>query len=269
VTDNEPRLLDSANATTRALLESALRDRAPATGPARTAMALGLGEVGAPEPTLADAAGILPGVVAGKASVSGLSAGMLAGTGKWLVMGLIAGSAASLASFAHQQRVRPGATENVSERLLQSAANAPLTPPRGAPPAPPVPSAANELVNEGAPPSHAPGRANATATPAVRAPVLALDTSSGVMARETAWIDQARAALRRGDIASARRNLATYAAERRIGVLDREALLLGVELAVAEGDRGRALRLAADFEAKYPNDVHLPRARELVEKSTR
>jgi hypothetical protein len=269
VTDHELRLLDSADATTRALLESALRDRAPATGPARTAMALGLGEVGAPKPVLADAAGIMPGVVAGKASVSGLSAGMLVGTGKWLVIGLIAGSAASLASFAYQQRARPRATENVSERLLPSAANAPLTPPRGAASVTPERNAANEPVNAGVARSHATGRASTAATPAVSAPVLTLDTTSGAMARETEWIDQACAALRRGDIRSARRSLATYAAERRIGVLDREALLLGIELAVAEGDRGRALELAADLEARYPSDVHLPRARELVEKSTR
>jgi hypothetical protein len=268
VTDHELRLLDSADATTRALLESALRDRAPASGPARTAMALGLGEVGAPEPVLEDAAGILPGVVAGKASVSGLSAGMLAGTGKWLAIGLIAGSAASLASFAHQQRARPAATENVSERLLPSAANVPLTPAQVAKPVTPVPTA-SELVNAGATPARSAARANAAATPAVSASVLPLDTTSGAMARETAWIDQARAALRRADIASARRSLALYAAERRIGVLDREALLLGIELAAAEGDRARALELAADLEARFPKDAHLPRARELVEKSAR
>lgn len=263
MTDHQPRLLDSADASTRALLESALRDRAPASGPARTAMALGLGDVGVPEPTVSEAAGVLPGLAVGKATTSVLTASVFAGTGKWLAMGLIAGSAASLGSFAIQQRAQPGAVPRATERPM---ATAPLTPRQRPAPGTPVVSAESELVAARPPASHSAASASAAATPPSSAAALALDTT-GAMARETAWIDQARAALRRSDTAGARANLATYAAERRVGVLDREALLLSVELAVAEGDRGRALQLAADFAAKYPHDAHLPRVRQLVAKS--
>lgn len=245
MTDHEPRLLDSADAATRALLESALRDRAPANGPARTAAALGLGDL----------------------SAAASTAGVFAGTGKWLAIGLFAGSTASLGSFAVQQWAQPATQPNASAPFAtQPAAHAP-TPAQHADDTAPVAEAPGELVRVAPAQPRPSARAKPAAVPPAPAATSLLDVTSGAMARETAWIDQARSALRRGDPASARSSLATYAAERRVGVLDREALLLGVELAVAEGDRPRASRLAAEFEAKYPNDAHGRRLRELVGKS--
>jgi hypothetical protein len=88
---------------------------------------------------------------------------------------------------------------------------------------------------------------------------LAEPTSDGALARETALVDQARSALSARDLASAEHALRAYRASRRVGVLDREALILEVELSLAQGQLTRARALAARFRQAYPGDAHLPR----------
>jgi outer membrane protein assembly factor BamD (BamD/ComL family) len=101
-------------------------------------------------------------------------------------------------------------------------------------------------------------------SPSSAAPSAAGADSDGALAREASWIDQARHALARHDASEAARALAIYDASRRVGVLDREALLLRVELSVIQGDVERARSLAERYRATYPGDAHLPRLQALL-----
>jgi hypothetical protein len=112
---------------------------------------------------------------------------------------------------------------------------------------------------------------SAGVSPALRAaPVSAVPATlaaDGALARETAWIDQARRALFAGNTGEAARALAAYDSSKRIGVLDREGLLLQVELAVAEGNGERARALAERYRTTYPGDAHLPRLQALLSRA--
>jgi Tfp pilus assembly protein PilF len=66
------------------------------------------------------------------------------------------------------------------------------------------------------------------------------------------------------DRARAAALLDNYDATKVLGVLDREALLLRVELSLARGDRPGAQALAEQFERSYPTDAHIPRLRALL-----
>jgi hypothetical protein len=88
----------------------------------------------------------------------------------------------------------------------------------------------------------------------------------GALAYETRLVDGARAALASGDPARAATLLDRYDATRQIGVLDREALVLRIELLHAQGDGEGARALAARFAERYPGDAHTPRLRTLLNR---
>lgn len=95
----------------------------------------------------------------------------------------------------------------------------------------------------------------ATARPAPDAP--------NSLALEIGQIDEARALLNAGQPARALATLAQYERMGPSAVLRREAMILRVEALLARGDRNGARSLAAEYLARYPNDVHGARMKEI------
>ena len=93
--------------------------------------------------------------------------------------------------------------------------------------------------------------------------------SSGVLAREAALIDGARVSVARGDLRSAEQTLEVYASSREIGVLDREALLLQIEIALQRDERVRAAALVERFATVYPSDPRVLSLRARLERRAR
>lgn len=120
----------------------------------------------------------------------------------------------------------------------------------------------------GAVSANAVASANATAV-ASAAPVAEgkAPLGGGALARETELIDRARRALAANDTPGASALLDEYAALAGVGVLEREALLLRIELAVRRGAFAKARDLAARFRNQYPRDAHLSRLDALLERT--
>lgn len=218
------------------------------------------------------------------ASTVGASAmpSVLAVAGKWLVVGALAGGGASAGyrvlaedpKPSSTTRAGPGApprTAVVPGRALSSGSSplkvvavprrspATLKSPSGPPsavslPVPALPERGAKVPATLLQPPTSPDRP----TPASS---LSAPDASGALAHETALIDAARAALARGDLPRVARELDQYDTSRRVGVLDREALLLRIEVALGHGDMGRARTLAERFVALYPGDPHWVRLR--------
>jgi uncharacterized membrane-anchored protein len=89
-------------------------------------------------------------------------------------------------------------------------------------------------------------------------------TASLSLAREVAELDRARAALRAGDVASARRELERYEADPEARVLRAEALYLKMEALLASGERSAASQTARDLLRAYPGSAHAARAEEVA-----
>jgi hypothetical protein len=84
------------------------------------------------------------------------------------------------------------------------------------------------------------------------------------LAREVAALDEARAALRRGELGAARRVLDAYEADPGRGALRAEALYLRIETLVQAGERSAAAEVARQLLRTYPGSAPAARARELV-----
>jgi hypothetical protein len=106
--------------------------------------------------------------------------------------------------------------------------------------------------------SHAPKRA--ASLPAARS-----GDSLGGLGRDLSQIDETRRALRTGDASAAQALLDAYEHRRETSFFDREAVVLRIEALVQQGQRERAAKLAADYFRRFPNDVHAPRLRALLE----
>jgi hypothetical protein len=84
------------------------------------------------------------------------------------------------------------------------------------------------------------------------------------LSREIALLDQARAALKRGDGAAAIAALDQRQAEVGAGMLGPEATVTRVEALLRQGDRVEASALAERFLAEHPRGVHADRLRTLL-----
>lgn len=88
--------------------------------------------------------------------------------------------------------------------------------------------------------------------------------ASSRLALEIRQVDQARALLKAGQPDAALSALQTYERMSPSAVLRREALILRVEAQLARGDAQSARSLAAGYVARYPNDVHVGRMKEIA-----
>jgi hypothetical protein len=273
------RLLHSSNnPAARRLLEAGLRDAAPKS--ALPAVAAGLGVAVSLAPAASAAASLSTGgVVAGKLA----STGVVAIAAKWFAVGVVVTGAISVGQRTLSSRQRPDQRE-VNASAAPSALTAQVRRQSSERQFAAEPAASAERAErterterepptvEAAPESIKPDRRSAVVSPSLRgAPVSAVPATvgaDGALARETAWIDQARRALFAGNTGEAARALAAYDSSKRVGVLDREGLLLQVELAVAEGNGERARALAERYRTTYPGDAHLPRLQALLSRAT-
>ena len=82
--------------------------------------------------------------------------------------------------------------------------------------------------------------------------------------REVAMIDAAKLALASGNAMQSLRLLDEYLAKRRIGVFDREALILRIDALLKRGSVAEARSLAATYLNTYAKDTHAPRLERLV-----
>jgi hypothetical protein len=149
------------------------------------------------------------------------------------------------------------------------APSAPPVLPQGLDPAPAevVPTAPEPVVtHEARASAPAPGL-SAVAAPAVAAaPAMPLPGPS--LFEEQRSIESARAAVARGDAASALTTLDAYDRAYPQGQFGPEALALRVEALSAAGQLGRARGLAAEFERRYPHHPLLARVQGAVQGSS-
>ena len=253
------RLLASPSSpAVKSLLAAGLRDAPGPESLSRAALALGLGAgaVAVAVPAVAANGAVVGSAViaAGKAPLaSSLSLAVLS---KWLVAGAVGGVLVSgTAAVVERARTR----EQLAHTVLSDVGSAPRPGPakqaaRVAPPLNPLPEApalpAVELpaavsVSEPAAASASPGRSSA-------------------LGAEAARIDAARRALGRGDLTEAQAELDAYQRERSLGVLDREALLLRIQVLVRAGARESAVTLARSYMARHPNDANTARLEALI-----
>jgi hypothetical protein len=282
---DQKRLVNSSpNAFTRQLLEAGLRDRPRAASFDAVAAGVGLGvrDVMASEVDgLHNAGGGLN--AATQAPVAGTLA---ASAAKWLAIGVLAGGAVSGGSVAVERVLReePSRVAGVPARPHAPGPTAPRSIISGLDAR--APELGPSLPALDAPPRQATGRASARRAGSAALAAAAVSASEtarvgkdhtdtprddalaeGALAREAAWIDAARRAIEQGELARATSALDDYDRERRVGVLNREALVLRVEVALRQRDFARARVLTERFAATYPGDPHVARLRALSTSS--
>jgi hypothetical protein len=263
VTDLE-RLLDSSpSPAARRLLRVGLRDAPPPGSLVRTAAALGLGAsalvVAAPAAASASvSAGAVAGGVAAASTKASVATGLsLAALSKWLVVGAVSGVLVSGTVAAVRRASAP-----VPARTLAPAAAVVHQAPAGQRLAPtPTREPSVEAVGEPV------ASASSLPTPLLAAPPVPGASGiapGGTLGAEAARVDAARRALARGDLDQALVELDAYQRTRSLGVLDREALILRIQVLVAQGQAERALVLARSYLRSRPADAYSERLEGLI-----
>jgi hypothetical protein len=261
---NEPvRLLDgSGSEKTRAILRAGLADAPRPDALPRVAAALGVSAgalaVAVPATALVNGATVAGAVVAGAKAPVGTVSSVVA-LSKWLVAGLLGGAVVSGTALVVEHAREPRVPEQTAPvKPMPAAAHA--AQPGG-------PLALNPVPETPEPPATPTAQAGLpSVAPKTPAPPPSVADNMG---REAARIDAARRALARGELAQASRELDLYQQERSLGVLDREALLLRIQLLVQRGEHERAVLLARSYLSAHPNDAHTARLRALVETGGR
>ena len=138
--------------------------------------------------------------------------------------------------------------------------------PESAPPARSAPAVARPAPS--AESTQAPARAMASSTreplPASAPAPSDASEADARLAREVDLVDQARAALRRGDTSATLEALDRYEREVQRGRLGAEAMYLRMEALSRAGDHARAANAARRLLAAYPDGPHAARAKALV-----
>jgi hypothetical protein len=254
---SEPqRLLDgSGSARARAILRAGLADAPPPEALPRVAAALGLGigAVAATAPAAAALHGAGASAVVAVSKAPAATGASVAVLSKWLAAGVLGGALVSGAVTVVEHASAPSSTTPPGVVERAPVPRGPVVPPRAM--LNPTPETPDQPV---APVAEAPASVSRLAA----APTASY---SGALGVEAARIDAARRALARGDLEQTARELDAYQRERSVGVLDREALLLRIQLHVRRGDRDRAVLLAHSYLASHPNDAHTARLQALVE----
>jgi len=259
------RLIWSGSADERELLQSARADRPDPGAKSQLVALLAGGAVvaaatAAEGATLASAAGVNATGATAATAASGAAAAGAGGAGtatvgtagigglwiaKWAGVGLLAGTTTTVVvattsapSVDEPVRAVPAV---VVERPVDSLRPQPEEPTNAVVPAPPA----------------------AEDEPAIVASATRLRVGD-----EIAALDAARAALGRGDAAAAGGVLETYRRSFPKGVLQPEAAVLEVQVAMGSGNRERAASLARSFLVRHPSSPHAPRVRALLSRAT-
>ncbi|HXK17510.1 MAG TPA: hypothetical protein VNG33_06900 [Polyangiaceae bacterium] len=267
-----PPLIESSSSERARQLLRAARADGPRSGAAgRAPAALGVAGTTATATSIASAsAGAQLAASLGASAAASLP--MIAA--KWLVVGTLGGlalaSGATLVFSKHEPERTPPQHQLALPRASAELPGVGPGPDRLEPGSTPADAAPEPAVSK-------PGKPNVSASAsvsasAVTAPVPFTAPSQAAfespeqskLLRDVALLDDARRALKGGDTAQALALITRYDAERQTHVLDREALLLHVDVLTARGEHQRAKELAQRYLAAFPNDAHAERLRALV-----
>jgi hypothetical protein len=180
-------------------------------------------------------------------------------------LGTVGGGVASLAisEIVSQLEARQsGPRHQVAVRPVASVRNTSLV----SPPSVVEPKLVEAPASEPAPPPEQPATKEARSAVPLPSPAVVPVTSVAAKPRtapslfeEQRVIESARAAVARGDVASALSTLDDYQRDYSQGQFGPEALALRVEALRSHGDSARAQALAAEFRQKYPHHPLLSR----------
>jgi hypothetical protein len=268
-------LYGAGDAYTRELLTSAVvLDDPDDAALHRTLAGLAAGAVtvtaaAAAQASAVSAAAVSSGAVAAEGLAASGKAAVISVVAKWIGIGAVGGlataggaqyiadasraepsGAPAAAQVSDQQRERPAPQPRALEAPAHAVASATVADEEAGDAAAPSPSPA---------PMPEPTARTRPASPSPRAP-----SGDNPLAAELVELDAARRALARGDTASALQALDAYAASRKTGVLDREAMILRIDALVIRGDKPRAVQLAERYIARFPGDAHVNRLKQLV-----
>ncbi|HTQ08231.1 MAG TPA: hypothetical protein VMI54_30465, partial [Polyangiaceae bacterium] len=239
-------LASGAEPHARALLRAGLADAPSAEAMPRVAAALGLATAMVGVVPVAAAAG---GAVAVNGAASGgavaaklplASATSALALSKWLIAGAVSGavvaSTAAVVERVHAPAVNAAAASGSASPAAATRPEVARRAPLALNPSPDVPGASATVAATEPPISREPGVpdkrvAGAPSTPGSRTSASDSDT----LGAEAARIDAARRALSSGDLERALAELDEYQRLRAVGVLDREALLLRIQVLVRRG----------------------------------
>lgn len=255
-----PRLLDTGDDFTRELLGSVRDDdKSHKRAMGRTAVALGL-----PATLSAAAAGTATGTAAASTaasvsviakwfSVGAIVAGSTMATVEW-VGGAADNARATPPNTAQVDLPKPVEPKRAPSMMTSRLADAAVSPLES------VPKAARTVpVGKAASPPNEGDEMVEAEEP--------LPSKPSSLSNEVAALDEAAAALQRGDPERALRVVGEYETPSRTGVLDPEALRVKVEALNRMGRVREAAHWASVFVARFPTSPHAGRMRELAEKS--
>ncbi len=245
---NEPARLLDAGATDleRQLLVAATAEPPSMAAAARTAAALGVQPLLAPQLAVAPTVAQVPHAAGRGVSWLKIAGWSLAGL---VVAGAVATAVAPRAPSAQWHAKAPVAPVGApASPQVEAVATRPrsVAPPVGVPPAPEESGVSTA--------GHAAKSSSGTNTGAAK----------GGIREEIALLDQARSALAGGDGKGALRHLATYSQRFPRGELSAEATLLRIEALAATGQRQAAESLARRYLATHPNSPHAKRLESLL-----
>ena len=255
--NDSERLLDGgADDFERRLLASALPDRGSDRALQRVLVAVGAGGAG----------------LAATTAAAGASPGFLSMIIKWGSIGLISGALTSVSVSTIVQAVAPAEVlvdATPRERSMPAARQDSRNVARPAAIEDDLP-AAPKSASLAQPPSRA-ARVETPEGVAPVAPSIAAFPSSpskrpSDLVGETQALDQANAALQRGDSRAALAALERRDKAYPRGMLGPEATVLRVQVLLASGDRAGAESVARDFLARSPEGAHAARIRSLLGK---
>jgi hypothetical protein len=184
---------------------------------------------------------------------------------KWVAVGAVVGASFALTAGAIRT---PGSSRTARPSLAGGAAesNPAMAIPSGDLRRPPGESAAafSPPVESAQVPAGTRAAGSRVREPTGAAPVPSGLTTEARLSREVALLDEARAALRRGDQVAALAALDQRQEEVGTGMLGPEATLTRVEALLGQGNRAAASTLAERFLAEHPRGPHADRLRSLL-----
>ncbi len=204
--------------------------------------------------------GAMAGITAPAATAAALSKSTLTFlVMKWVAVGAVVGATCAVSAKALQHGISsPVSSTPPQRRALGPKEQRTDPPPRGEFASVPVTQPPASVRSEArAAPSETPRPQSAPPLPSGA-------RNAEKLSREVALLDEARAALGRGDAAAALAALDQRQQEIGAGMLAPEATLIRVEALLARGERGAAAALAERFWAEHPRGAHTDRLRTLL-----
>jgi hypothetical protein len=240
------------------LLRSALDD-APSRG-GRQKLLASLGVAGgtlaaagvAKAAGTAGAAATVAGETATATVAKGGSGALAAVVGKWLGIGMVAGTVTAGAVVGVDHLVSAPAPSASAPEILESVDRGPLP---------------SRRTGGGVSRSPAPASEQPEPSPERASPNGRTARPSSSVAAEVESLDRARQALERGDSRGALRALDRHQGRFQSGVLTPESQLIRIEALLASGKHAAAAAQARAFLAAHPGSAHTTRVRSLLRRA--